>query len=410
MKKLIFLSLCCLAFILLNAQNDSAQLRDGNTVSNYRIGLILPFQTESTSNGIEDFFSAPDFYTASRTNLNNYATEALDFYQGLLQSLNEDTDSIYIDLHVYDCWNSDSVTEELLRNPNLKKADVIIGPSATSNAKIIADFCKENHILNVQPFTPSKSLTSNNPYHLKLAATIDAHVDNLFLSILDSFTNANIILYSPDNEIGQSTAQRFDSLFKDYNRTSAVKFSVTSITVKDLNSKKDKKEIADFLMSNKTNILIVTSFEGSFVNGTLGSLLDKTKNYNIITYGMPTWLNSEILRLDYLNSFNCRLSDGFYPDTTKEETIHFINNYISAYYKEPSEMSFLGYDVMNFLFTVLHLYGKDFLDKIITQRFTGTAHKFDIMKEMSDSTHINYYENRHVNVYEVEEYKLKKIY
>lgn len=410
MKKSLVLSLCCVAFILANAQTDTTRLIQSDTIPNYRIGLILPFQTESTSGEMEDFFSAPDFYTASRTNLNNYATEALDFYQGLVQSLNEDTNRIHIDLHVYDCWNSDSVTEELLKTPDLKKADIIIGPSATSNAKIMADFCKENHILNVQPFTPSKSLTANNPYHLKLAATIDAHVDNMFLSILDSFTTANIILYSPDTEIGQSTAARFDSLIKDYNHTSTLKFSETLITIKDINAKNEKKNLADFLVKNKTNIVIITSFEGSFVNGTLGGLLDKTKSYNIIAYGMPTWLNSEILRLDYLNSFQCRLSDGFYADTTKEETTHFINNYISTYYKEPSEMSFLGYDVMNFLLTVLPLYGKDFLQKIITQRFTGTANKFDIMKEMSDSTQINYYENRHVNVFEVDDFKLKKIY
>ena len=60
-------------------------------------------------------------------------------------------------------------------------------------------------------------------YYLKIAPTIDAHTDAMFNSIVDSFPGANVIIYTPEAEKSLSVAQRFDSLFLDYNKTAEQK-------------------------------------------------------------------------------------------------------------------------------------------------------------------------------------------
>ena len=376
----------------------------------YKVALLLPFQTESTDFEFNAILNAHDLYTANRVKIEDDALISLDFYQGLLQSLTEDSDSVKIELHVYDNWNSDSMTAEILKNPELKKMDFVIGSVSSATAKLVADFCKANKILNIQPFTPSKSLTTENPYHLKIAPTIDAHVDNLYQSILDSFPDANVIIYTPKSEKGMALAQRFDSLFRSYNAGAETKYTVSMVNSTDMMFNDKKTGLDELINHAKTNILIITSYDEPFVQSTLRTIFEKNSKDNIVVYGLPTWLNGDILRLDYINNLHSRISDPFFADTSKAQTRYFIEHFTNRCHVEPSKYAYLGYDVLNFLMKSVKTYGKDFVSQIATQRYTGTAYKFDVAQNMKNGTTINYYENNHVNVLKVEDYQLKRVW
>lgn len=400
--KYVILLLVLLTCVLANAQRD--------TVSTYSIAVILPFQSEETKEDIASFMNAPDYFSANRVTLDEDAVTSLDFYQGLLLGLNQDTSNIRINLRVYDNYNSDSVTKIILAKPELKKQDIIVGTVNYASAKSVAEFCKANKIINVQPFTPSKSLTTDNPYHIKLAPTIDAHIDNMFQSITDSFPGANVIIYSPANETEWNAAKRMDSLFAAYNKTAGLKYTVSLLNSKTMTVNGKKVTNADLLKVGKRNIWIITSFEESFANGNMRVMFPQIDKYDMIVYGMPTWLGGDVMRLDYVNNFHTRLSNPFYADTTGGNGEPFINAYKASYNFEPSQHAYMGYDVANFLVRTLDFYGKEFPAMIATQRFTGLGYKFDIAKQLNDKGEINYYENRHVNVFKVDEYQLKKVW
>ncbi len=325
-------------------------------------------------------------------------------------ALNQNSDSVKIDLHVYDSWDSDSVTAELLKKPELKALDFIIGSVSTSSAKLVAEFCKTNKIYNIQPFTPSKGLTADNPYHLKLAPTIDAHVDNLFQSILDSFTDANIIIYTPKNERSLPLAQRFDTLFRAFNATASSKYTVSLVNSTDLALDSKKNGLTELIKPDKINVLIITSYDEPFIQSTLRTVNEKNSKDNIVVYGLPTWLNGDILRLDYINDLHTRISDAFWSDSSKPATQKFMENYKSDYNATPGRYAYLGFDVMNFVIHSLKNYGKDFLPQIVTQRYTGSGYKFDITPSMKNQSTINYFENTHINVFKVDDYQLKKVW
>jgi hypothetical protein len=376
----------------------------------FRIGLILPLQTASTTYKLEAYANAHDVFTANKIHLNEDVVTALDFYQGALEALHESKDSLKIELSVYDNWNSDSVTTVLLKDPALKKLDVIIGSVSTSTAKLVADFCRQNKIVNIQPFSPSKSLTSDNPYHLKMAPSIDAHTDAMFNSIVDSFPGANVIIYTPDVEKSLTITQRFDSLFQDYNQTAEKKFTLAFLNTKDMLLNGKKTSASEQLKPGKRNILIITSFEESFVNGNLRVLHEKlSHDSTIVVYGMPTWLNGEVLRLDYVNDFHTRISDSYVPDLLHGETFGFNLYYAENFGSEPGRYAYLGFDVFNFLLYNLKDYGKGFLENVSTQHYSGAVYKFDITKNLKDKATLNYYENRAVNVFMVENYQLKRV-
>ncbi len=390
----------CLSSIVCSAQTDSV----------YRIGLILPFQAANTAEKLEAYSNAHDLFTAQKIKLSEDASISLDFYQGILEALTESKDSITIALSVYDNWNNDSITAEILKKDELKKLNVIIGSVSTSSAKLVAEYCRQNKIVNIQPFTPSKSLTSNNPYHLRIAPTIDAHTDAMFLSIVDSFAGGNIIIYSNNEERHLGVARRFDSLLKDYNKTAIEKFTVSFLNTKDMLVNGRKTTAAEQLKPGRKNVIIITSFDESFVNGNLRVLHERLdRDSTIVVYGMPTWLNGDILRLDYVNDFHTRISDAFNSDTLQPAAYFFNQAYSKKFGTEPGRYAFLGFDVMNFLFYNLNNYGTGFLDFVSTQHYSGAVYNFDIGKNMSEKTTLNYYENRAVNVFMVNNYRLKKL-
>jgi hypothetical protein len=65
---------------------------------------------------------------------------------------------------------------------------------------------------------------------------------------------------------------------------------------------------------------------------------------------------------------------------------------------------------MNFTLAALRDNGKEFMNFISTQRYNGTAYKFDIVKAMGNNTAINYLENRNVHVFKVKDYQLQKVW
>ncbi|HWB62771.1 MAG TPA: ABC transporter substrate-binding protein [Chitinophagales bacterium] len=416
--------LCSLCFIA--TVSASALPADSGKV--YKVGLILPLQAQNTLDKINDITNARDLYTANRINFDEDAIISLDFYQGLLNAFKTDTTGVKLELHVYDNLDMDSMTTEILKMPELKTMDIIIGSVSSSTARLVADFCNANHILNIQPFSPSKSLTTNNPYHLKLAPTIDSHLDGMYQSILDSFPDANIIIYTPKNDRSLPLADHLDTLFTNFNATALIKYKVTMINATDQPDVFSGKasDLEKLFVLNKPNILIVTSYDEPFVQSTLRSVYEKIVRDDdddkphkkseeekpkpmVIAYGLPTWLNGDILRLDYLNDLNTRISDIFYPDTTRNSTLGFMRDFSSEYGNEPSRYGFLGYDVANFLLQSLKCYGKNFLPFIVTQRYSGAAYKFDIVADRQDST-INFYENTHVNVMKIADYRLEKVW
>ncbi len=400
MKKLFILFFTVTSLNLSQAQTDSV----------YHIGLILPFQAASTTEKLEAYTNAHDLFTAQRIRLNDDAVISLDFYQGVLQALRENETGSSIELEVFDNWNSDSVTAEILKKPELKKLDLIIGSSSTSSAKLVADFCKQNKIVNVQPFSPSKTLASGNPYHLKLAPTIDAHVDALFNSMTDSFPGANVIIYTPNVEKSTSIAARFDSLFKDYNETTTVNFKVALLNTKDMLLNGKKTTAQEQLSKKAENIIIITSFDESFINGNLRLLHDNLVTDSITVYGMPTWLNGDILRLDYVNDFHTHLSDAFCIDSSRSQTREFMQHYYGHFSAEPTRFAYLGYDVSKFLLSNISDYGQDFLNHISTQHYNGTAYKFDIIKNSRPDGQTDFFENRYVNVLAVSNYRMTKVH
>ena len=375
----------------------------------YVVSLLLPYSSVATENKIDAFLNARETGVKPQL-ISDEAKTSLDFYDGVLFALKEMQDSLLeIELHVFDTWNNDSITKELLKQKTIQYSNIIIGPATNSTSKLVADFCKQRKIINVQPFSPSKSLTTDNPYHIKIAPTMDAHIDNMARSLADSFLKENIIIYCTNQESSLQSAKRLDSLLKNFDGIGKTRFTSTLFNFSNPIVKGEKKTLNDLLSATKRNVVVVCAFDESNAQMVVKQLAEKKSN--VVVYGMPTWLNSEILRLDYLNKLSARFTEQYVFDTTTDKTLNFYYTFYHEYNIYPARYAWLGYDVIKWLEKSLKAEG-EFPFNIAGTFYSGVGNKFQFRAVISgkpdEKPRTDYFENSYLHLVRLENYVLVK--
>ena len=115
----------------------------------YAVALVLPFMYES--------LATPQ--TVIRNSI------IFDLYQGMSQA-QEDLEArgIKLNLFPFDTQKKGSVTNDLIKDGKLDKADVIIGPIYSDPIKFISEFSKTNKITMVNPVSSNEGIIGDNPY------------------------------------------------------------------------------------------------------------------------------------------------------------------------------------------------------------------------------------------------------
>lgn len=378
------------------------------------VSILLPFSTSNTLETIKLALAAKDNLHNLKL-VSNEAKTALDFYDGVLMALkeieSEGDNNLKLRVNFFDTWASDSVIDELLKEKDIVNADVIIGPATHDGAKKVAEFCKQNKIVNIQPFSPSKSITNSNPYHIKIAPTIDAHIDNIMRSLADSFSTNPIIIYTTSAASDLSAAQRLDSLLKNFDGSGKTHFNSTLVNISNLGTSKEKKSAADFLSTSNRNIAVACIFGEANAQTIIRQLF--AAKPNVVIYGMPTWLNSEVLRLDYLNKLNARFTEQFFEDTlTNSRVKDFVEKYKEEYFTAPAKYAYLGYDVLNWLYKEA-AEDEQFPFNLAGSFYAGTGYKFQFRiaeksQDFNKKRGIEYFENTFLHLLRIENYTLLK--
>jgi ABC-type branched-subunit amino acid transport system substrate-binding protein len=395
------------------ASGDSAAARASslykiNSDSSIKIGLLLPFDYAVSSGKIYGYMNDKELTKGDIYKLKESSREGMDFYEGLQYSLAHTHSKQKIEFLTFDTENNDSVVQELLKLDALKRCDLIIGPTNTSEAKLVAAFCKRNHIINIQPFVASKSISYDNPYLVRLVPTIDAHLQKEYEMVMDSFSDKNIIVYTTKHEHDLSAAKQLDTLFRSYNamNTGSSKLKYTFVNTGDSSLPAARRSLNYHLLPKEQNIVLMTCYEEPMVNSML-----RTAKENMVIFGMPTWIDAEQIRADYLSNAQPYFTDNFYADTSKAIVNDFIKDYTDTYNQRPSRYSYMGYDAMNYLSLIFDRYGKNVTDGVNKESFEGLGYSFHISPMIHTARGgtepvVNYYANTAMHLFQVRDYRV----
>lgn len=366
-----------------------------------KVGVLLPLEAKTSSDLFNKVTQINDSQLNNTYQLNEQVSISLSFLSGLMQS-SLGTDSIIpVEMKVFDTGLGDSLLPAILEKSKdaLTDCQFIIGPVSSYGARLTAAFCKANRIVNIQPFSPSRTIATDNPFLIKLNPGIDVIVDNTIESILDSFRQAQVIVYAPAKGVEAGAAIRLDSLIRF--STLAQKAGITSRLC--LVGGEKKSNIIDILGSAKNPVVVSTSLNLAWVQGILKPLAGKS----VPLYGMPNWLQSEIIRLDYLNECSARIPDFFALDSSNSTIYDFSAQFLVENGLPPDRSAWLGRDVGDFCYSLLDSTGNIRLEE--NTRFSGLAHTFEISTR-KESGKMLFWENSYCPIFRITDYQMKRVH
>lgn len=375
-------------------------------ITHTTITLLLSFDAPHAAWKMSSYMKAEDPIEARGIKMKESSQQAMDFYEGFMSAINESAPFFNIHLQVFDATKSDSLLREVLKNDSIKHSDIIIGPGSISGARIVSEYCKKNKIINIQPFIAARNIASQNPYLVKLAPSIDAHMARIFRTIVDSFSTYKTVIYCSKRERDFVAASAIDTLFKQYNLTEKRKLNYVFVNNGDTTKSSAARSLGANVSGGKT-VIVYCSYDPSTVEQTLKTF----QRGSAVIFGMPTWLNEELIRVDYMNNADLHFTDEFFADTSDNQVKDFGRRYLASYEHHPSQSAFLGYDVAQYLLFSMQLNGYVFPEKGMSSPYTGLGHNFSIKKYYAkgktDTVPVfQYYTNESVHQFRLQDYKI----
>ncbi len=342
-----------------------------------RVALMLPLNLAKNETMITTYVSDPNKNSLAAKN----TEQIFEFYEGALTAMREyQLKGFNVQLDVYDTERSGNAAkmDEICSDPELKEADLIIGPLYTENVPRVAKFAKDNQIAMVSPFAIRNELLKDNPYLFQVtpcAPTSIEETTNFFAGMSD----CNLILLH-----GSESALKPAEITTLRNYREVIK-SLPDVPLKEVDFDNGGNDVLKSALNiAENNVIVVTSTDNEvFISKIINYLTNLTKNemYKIVLLGSQSWERVNNIDVEFLQGMNfCYRSANFinYDDSKVRD---FVQDFRGRFHAEPAIYGFAGYDITNYFMDQLASKGKYFHFCPPSSAGKGLVYKFDFRKD-----------------------------
>ncbi len=314
---------------------------------------------------------------------------------------------VNVDLQIYDVDKSLKKTTKVLQNPELKNADLIIGPFYSESFNQVALFAGNFGIPIINPLTYRQSVLANYQTVIKVKPEESTQLglirnlitqkfsdSKLFLITQNSYRDADKVLELENElkqiempEISYSNMELYNyavlvamrdeewvegdwmpnysmegkmlnpaSLNENINDTTYFENSLTRINY--------MSDGFDRFINNaaalRPNTVVIYGRDKAFVMDVMNKLNEFRDSLNINVIGLPLWEKFDNLDMVQLNNLKTITPQSEYIDYDKEEVQDFIYEYRTKYFTDPDEYGFIAYDITMYFANASFYYGRSF--------------------------------------------------
>lgn len=364
----------------------------------FNVAVILPFDVDQVP------LNYSPFRLDSNKVLSDDTKNAIEFYLGLKKGIDLNApDGLKANFFVLDDKNSTDKLQQLLKERPFPEVDLIIGPLKDQGVTFMANFAKGKKIPIVAPYTFSNDVVNENPYYYSAFPTEDAHLEYIFETILRKHPNAiiDVIRDMDDSDIIQWNQLLRAKAMVEKRTKKAIIINEIPFAV----GKTDVIEKGNWTFTSEEtlpHIVLIPSNKDSFVRYLLGQL---TYIKNPLTiYGLPSWAKMKILDLSDEFKHMIYLSSGV-PKEISNKQDAFYKSYQDEFYKEPTEYSFMGYDLTTYILSQMNK-GKFLFEKSPSEIGAKVvANKFVFKPVISVDGNLQYYTNTTLYLLQLQNFK-----
>jgi len=292
-----------------DTETPDTEVPSSTNLGTYNVAVMLPFLSHKFDTG------TGQIYEKSKL--------AINFYGGMKMAFEElQSQGVAINMSVFDSKASEVEVNNLLNNPEINNANVIIGPVKGSNLKKVAAFAKDNKVPLISPLNPSANITQNNPYYIQLSPTLESHCKAITKHVKERYSTDQVVLLCRNKPAEVGRLKYFQNENHEIDG-SADSEEFREFLVPDNSSEYNNIDVTPYLLEDKPTVFIVPSWSSeSFINALLRVVrLAKYANIetggqDIIVYGMPKWREYTRVSFDNYEDLNVHISNETYLDPT----------------------------------------------------------------------------------------------
>jgi len=296
----------------------------------------------------------------------------VEYYEGFLLAVDSlKHEGVNINLHVFDTGERTASLDALLAKPELKQMDIIFGPGHAEHVKPISDFCQENGIRLVIPFTSKESEVFTNPHIYQINTPQSYLYSQVYKLFADQFAAYNIVFIEINDGKDKIDYIKGLKLELDTRGIGHKTIPMPEIVEETKGTGEDKEEVitvpglTNALDSTKHNIIIPTSGTNTALTQLLPliQLVVRTDEvpYQVHLFGYPEWQKYYNDHLQAFYELDTYFYSSFYTNNLLPSSKAFHNKFRSLFNKEMHltypKYGMLGFDTGYYFLRGLSRYG-----------------------------------------------------
>jgi ABC-type branched-subunit amino acid transport system substrate-binding protein len=377
-----------------------------------------PAEKMAQTGGLYEVFMLLPFYS-QRDDLSQMEPETrwgIQFYSGAQMAYEQlEQDGIRLNVHVNDTENSVHKLTKLMEDPDLAKADLIIGPYKKDQVGQLAKFAAANNTPMVVPFVAQFAMVKENPFYIQVNPSLRSHCEAQLAYIRRNHPDANVVLVvqdQPDEIERLSYFQAANALAADKDGTASPPLT-EFIVSRDFNN----IGVSRYIRQDKENVFVVPSWSSEpFIYSLLRQLImQQSDDTDITVYGMPRWMDFEQIDLEYYERLNVHVSAASFVDRNDSRIREFNIRYFDRFGTLPREEAYLGYDVTTFFASMVDKWGRGFFKQLDKEVYQGLHSDFVFDKvtlkvgmSSEEPEGYDYMENKFVHILHFRNYHFQK--
>ena len=304
----------------------------------------------------------------------------VEFYEGVLLALDSlKKQGVSVDLHIYDSGNKWASIAPILKKPEMRSMNIIIGPAYETHIAEAAAFADTTGIRLVIPFARQVDEVFTNPYIYQVNTPQSYFYSEVYDHFFMQFPHPNVIFFD-------SPEEKDDNMVAGFKRELNDRGIPYTVLLADTATNKDT--ILTVLDTERQNILMMTSEKIGGLNHMM-PVFQLTKRdtaatkFDIHLFGYPQY---QVYTNNHLASFyeiDTYFYSSFYTNNLLPEAKDFHQKYRRTYSKEIvnryPKYAILGFDIAYYFLKALHLYGTDMENRLGEMQYTPlqTGFKFE---------------------------------
>ena len=258
----------------------------------------------------------------------------LEYYQGVQVALEklQEMGSTYT-LHVFDSKNDSLMVKRLLRRAEMKKMDLIIGPTDQSQLAIAARFAHKHRIPLFSPISVAKLGGNHNPYVYNLKPSSELKAKEFVAFYKSQHKDKKLVLVRD--------AGRFN---RDFGQALINELDAASVSYQVLSGTRDRNWSS--VLNASSHLVVLLSEDKGNVGAAVTGIMGSKKE--VFLFGSEKWLEFSSMDYSFWMQLNVHLICSDRAQVNNPQSLAMRKQFRTMFNGDPSDFAFTGYDQMLF--------------------------------------------------------------